>query len=50
MEFAYYIIIENFTKEKSINIDIKIRDYFLDKLPNEQRNEDSKYFYKRLRF
>ena len=42
VEFAYYIIMESFTKEKSINIDINIRDYFIEKLPDEPRSEDSK--------
>ena len=37
---------EQFTKEKSINIDINIRNYFIDKLPDEPKSEDSNIFIK----
>ena len=35
--------------KKIININIKIRDYFFVKLPDEPRSEDRKYFTKFLR-
>jgi len=47
IEYAYYILMESFTKEKSINIDENIRNYLIDKLPDEPKSEDSKYFFKK---